>query len=35
MATPPPTEVSVTPEAVDEIRRKGGVAAVDLIPPLG
>ncbi len=35
MTTPPETEVSVTPGALDEIRRRGGVAAVDLIPPLG
>jgi hypothetical protein len=28
-------EVAVTPEAVEEIRRRGGVAAIDLIPPLG
>lgn len=31
----PRVELAVTPEAVEEIRRRGGVAAIDLIPPLG
>lgn len=28
-------EISITAEAIEHIRRKGGVAAIDFIPPLG
>ncbi len=27
--------ISVTNEAIEVIRRKGGVAAIDFIPPIG
>jgi hypothetical protein len=28
-------DITLTPDAVDEIRRRGGTAAVDFIPPIG
>lgn len=28
-------ELFVTPDAVDLIRKRGGVAAIDFVPPIG